>query len=99
KIILHAGNARSSAMKAISLAKEYKFKEAGAELEEAESETTKAHHEQTKLLKNEADGKKNDISVILIHAQDHLMTSMTVKDLAREIIDMHRKMQILEGES
>ncbi|WP_106496106.1 PTS lactose/cellobiose transporter subunit IIA [Lentibacillus sp. Marseille-P4043] len=95
-IILHAGNARSNAMEAISLAKAYNFIEARSKIEEADKEFAEAHHEQTKLLQDEASGEKNDVSVILVHAQDHLMTAMTVKDLAIEMIDMYERMQRLE---
>lgn len=95
-IILHAGNARSFAMEAIRLAKEYQFDEARNKIAEADKEFAEAHHVQTKLLQNEANGIKTDISVILIHAQDHLMTAMTVKDLANEMIDMYEKMSKME---
>lgn len=95
-IILHAGNARSNAMEAISLAKEYNFDEAREKITEADQEFAKAHHEQTKLLHEEANGMKNNVTVILVHAQDHLMNAMTVKDLANEMIDMYERMQRLE---
>lgn len=95
-IILHAGNARSNAMEAITLAKEYKFDEARCKISEADKEFTEAHHSQTKLLQDEAEGKQNEVTVILVHAQDHLMTAMTVKDLANEMIEMYEKMKQLE---
>ncbi|WP_188455024.1 PTS lactose/cellobiose transporter subunit IIA [Virgibacillus oceani] len=95
-IILHAGNARSNAMEAIALAKDYKFSEAREKIQSADQEFAEAHHVQTKLLQDEASGEKNDVTVILVHAQDHLMTAMTVKDLANEMIDMYEKMKSLE---
>ncbi|ALS78431.1 MULTISPECIES: PTS lactose/cellobiose transporter subunit IIA [Planococcus] len=95
-IILHAGNARSSSMEAIALAKNYKFDESRKKIAEAEEEFTIAHQQQTKLLQEEANGEVNLISVILVHAQDHLMTAITVKDLASEMIDMYEKMQMIE---
>ncbi len=97
-IILHAGNARSLSMEAISKAKAYQFEQAGTMIEEAEEAFTEAHHIQTKLLQQEAEGKHTDVSVILIHAQDHLMTALTVKDLAVEIIELYKKMETIEGE-
>lgn len=96
KIILHAGNARSSAMEGINLAKENKFGLAREKIEEANEAFSKAHKEQTLLLQKEANGEENPLSVILIHAQDHLMTAMTVKDLANEMIDLYEKMNQLE---
>lgn len=89
QIILHAGNARSTAMEALKLAKTDKFQEAWNKLNEADVEFTKAHKIQTNLLQNEAKGEKNELSLILVHAQDHLMTAMTVRDLANEMIDMY----------
>jgi PTS system cellobiose-specific IIA component len=51
-------------------------------LEEADKELNQAHKFQTKLIQGEASGDTYDIPVILVHTQDHLMTAMTVKDLA-----------------
>lgn len=95
-IILHAGNARSYAMEAIGLAKGYDFKAAREKIEAANNEFVEAHQFQTKLIQAEASGQKNDVTVILVHAQDHLMTAMTVKDLAIEMIDMYERMKAIE---
>ncbi|MFB1049937.1 PTS lactose/cellobiose transporter subunit IIA [Paraliobacillus sp. JSM ZJ581] len=92
-IILHAGNARSLSMEAIELAKEKKFDEAEKKIEEAGQEFTEAHHFQTQLLQKESSGESQDISVILIHAQDHLMTSMVVKDMANAIIGLYKEIK------
>ncbi|WP_096186982.1 PTS lactose/cellobiose transporter subunit IIA [Evansella halocellulosilytica] len=98
QIILHAGNARSSAMEAMQLAQEGQFEEAKRKIEEADQEFHLAHHSQTDLLQKESSGERVETSILLIHAQDHLMTSMTTKDLAQEIIFLHEKLQE-KGES
>ncbi|MDU4935752.1 MAG: PTS lactose/cellobiose transporter subunit IIA [Peptostreptococcaceae bacterium] len=36
----------------------------------------KAHRYQTELIQNEAQGNKTEMSVILVHAQDHIMNAM-----------------------
>ncbi|SET47271.1 PTS system, cellobiose-specific IIA component [Salinibacillus kushneri] len=90
QIILYAGNGKSNAMEAIQLAKEGAFDEADRLIEEAGEELSKAHSYQTKLLQNEASGTGESVNVILVHSQDHLMTSMTVKDLAVEFIELYR---------
>ncbi|WP_053217885.1 PTS lactose/cellobiose transporter subunit IIA [Virgibacillus senegalensis] len=90
QIILYAGNGKSSAMEAIQEAKEGNFAEADRLIEEAGEELGKAHGYQTKLLQAEASGEGASVNVILIHSQDHLMTSMTVRDLAVEIIEIYR---------
>lgn len=92
QLILHSGNARSFAMEAIYAAKDLHFELAQEKLSEADREFSQAHHFQTQLIQAEAGGEDFDIPIILIHAQDHLMTAMTLKDLAREIVDLRKDM-------
>lgn len=47
------------------------------------------------VIQQEASGEEFEIPMLLIHAQDHPMTSMTTKDLAKEIVELHQKMQTL----
>ncbi|WP_199794716.1 PTS lactose/cellobiose transporter subunit IIA [Lentibacillus sp. Marseille-P4043] len=90
QIILFAGNGKSNAMEAIQEAKEGNFDQADQLIEEAGTELGKAHDYQTKLLQREANGEENPVNVLLVHSQDHLMTSMTVRDLAVEIVELYR---------
>ena len=90
QLILHAGNARSLAMEAMQEAKKGNFDEAQAKLTEADSAFNEAHHVQTDLIQKEAGGAEFELPLIMIHAQDHLMNAMTLKDLAGEIIDLHK---------
>jgi len=90
QIILYAGNGRSNAMEAIQAAKEANFEEADRLIQAAGTELGKAHGYQTKLLQEEASGEGAAVNVILVHSQDHLMTAMTVRDLAIEIIEIYR---------
>ncbi len=92
-IIMHSGNSRSCAMEAMQSAKEGDFEAAKKFLEEADEEGLKAHHAQTDLLQAEARGDKTEMSILLVHAQDHLMTSMTLKDIAVEIVDLREDMK------
>lgn len=62
-------------------------------LKEAEHEFVAAHKIQTALIQQEVNGEEFEIPMLLIHAQDHLMTSMTTKDLAIEIVELHEKIQ------
>ncbi|MGY4688380.1 PTS lactose/cellobiose transporter subunit IIA [Salibacterium sp. K-3] len=90
-IILHAGNARSSAMEALQSARMGEIEQAYQKIKEAEEELNQAHHSQTALLQQEASGREENPSILLIHAQDHLMNAMTVKELGEEIIELHKR--------
>lgn len=90
-IIVNSGNARSKAMEAIASAKEGQYKEARNKLEEAGKDLAKAHRVQTDLIQGEARGNKAEVTLLMVHAQDHLMNAMTVRDLAGEFIDLYEK--------
>jgi PTS system cellobiose-specific IIA component len=90
-IIMHSGEARSYSMEAISLAKKGNFNEAGELIVKADEELGYAHSSQTSLIQGEAANDKIEFSLLLVHAQDHLMTTMTFKDLAVELIEVYEK--------
>lgn len=92
QIILHGGNARSLAMEAIALAKGGDFQEAERKLKESGQEVTRAHQTQTELIQREAGGEHTEVSLLLVHAQDHLMNALTIKDMAREFVDLHKQL-------
>ncbi|WP_416175818.1 PTS lactose/cellobiose transporter subunit IIA [Clostridium sp.] len=90
KLILYAGNGRSYSMEAIQEAKAGNFDEASKLIKKASEELGKAHEFQTKLIQSDANGEFKSINILLVHAQDHLMTSITVRDLATEIIELYK---------
>jgi PTS system cellobiose-specific IIA component len=91
ELIVNSGNARSRAMEAIRIAKNGNIEKAREKLEECETEIGKAHSVQTNLIHNEAKGNKTEVDLLLVHAQDHLMNAMTIKDMAKEFVDMYEK--------
>ena len=89
QIIMNSGEARSMAMESIAEAKKGNIENARNLLTQAREEINKAHKYQTDLIQAEANGEENDINVLLIHSQDHLMTVMVILDLAGEFIDVY----------
>ena len=57
----------------------------------AKSDAVEAHHAQTGLLTQEAQGNNMEISLLAVHSQDHLMTSIAFTDLAKEIVDLYKR--------
>ncbi|MNN68231.1 Lichenan-specific phosphotransferase enzyme IIA component [compost metagenome] len=92
-LIAMSGAARSKAMEAIMLSKQKDFKGAAELLETASKELKDAHKVQTRLIQEEAGGTKQEITLLMIHAQDHLMNAMTVKDMAREFVELYEHTQ------
>lgn len=89
-IIANSGDARSFAFHALEEAKLGNFEEADKLLKQSDASANLAHKAQTELLFSEANGNKQDINVLLIHSQDHLMTSMLAAELIKEIILLYK---------
>lgn len=89
-IIAHAGDARSFAFGALEAAKAGNFEEAEELLKQSNAAAVEAHHMQTELLVKEANGEKTPVDVLLVHAQDHLMTSMLAVELIKELITLYK---------
>ncbi len=97
EIIGYAGNAKGIAFEAIALAKSGNIEQARELLKESKDELNKAHRCQTELIQQEACGNKTEVSVVLVHAQDHLMNTMNYQMLADEIIDINERLLKLEN--
>ena len=93
-LIVNAGNAKSSAAEAIQAAKEGDFSFADQKLKEANAAIVLAHHSQTEMLTQEAQGKSSNITLLTVHSQDHLMTAINFIDLAKEIIDIRQTISL-----
>lgn len=91
QIIINGGNARSKALMAVRSARKKQIDIADALLKEAKEALGVAHKVQTELIQAETRGDKTEISLLLIHAQDHLMNAMTVIDLATEMVEEKRE--------
>lgn len=89
-IIANAGDARSFAFQALSAAKNGNIDEAETLMKKAKGASAEAHKAQTELLFKEANGEKLDVNVLLIHSQDHLMTSILAMELIEELITLYK---------
>lgn len=92
-IILHSGTARTNIHEAMELMRESKFEEADRKLEEANDELVLAHQAQTDLLQEFSRGTTIEIQIIMVHAQDHLMTTMTLQEVAKEMEYLYKKFE------
>jgi PTS system cellobiose-specific IIA component len=90
-LIVFGGNAKSDAMEAIQAAKSSQFELANQKLRDADSSLIEAHHSQTNMLTQEASGEHVDLTLLMVHGQDHLMTSITFVDLAKEFVALYKK--------
>lgn len=89
-MISAAGDSKAKAFEALKKVKESKYDEARALLQEAREIDLKAHKIQTQLITAEMSGGENkpEVGLLMVHAQDHYMTSQLARDLIEEMINV-----------
>jgi len=88
ELVVSGGNARACAIEALRAAKTGDFHKAAGLINECNEALEGAHKVQTEVLQSEARGGRMEVSLLMVHAQDHLMNAITVKDLVVEMIDI-----------
>ncbi|WP_311487472.1 lactose-specific PTS transporter subunit IIA [uncultured Helcococcus sp.] len=91
EIVAYAGDARSKLMDALKSAQAGDFDKAEDLIDQANEYILKAHKAQTDLLVKEASNDDLEFSITLVHGQDHLMTTVLLKDLMQHLLEMYRR--------
>lgn len=91
-LIINAGQARSLAYKALKQAKSGDFAQAEALMAQSRLALNEAHLVQTKLIESDQGEGKTRVTLVLGHAQDHLMNAMLARELIAELIELHQKL-------
>lgn len=91
EIVAYAGDARSKLMDALKSAQAGDFDKAEDLIDQANEYILKAHKAQTDLLVKEASNDDLEFSITLVHGQDHLMTTILLKDLMQHLLEMYRR--------
>jgi PTS system cellobiose-specific IIA component len=91
ELLICAGQARSDAMEAIRASRQKLWDEAEQLMASSEEACREAHKIQTALISQDEGCGKINVNLILVHAQDHLMTAMLCQDLAKEIITLRKE--------
>lgn len=93
EIISNASMAKSLAIEALREARSCNYIIAEDKLEEAKKFLLQGYNAHAVLTKKESSGEKLEFSFIIMHAQDQLMSAETIRDLALEIIAMHKQLK------
>ncbi|WP_026887585.1 PTS lactose/cellobiose transporter subunit IIA [Clostridium beijerinckii] len=90
EIITHAGDSRAYAFEALDEAENKNYDKAEELLKKAREELRLAHNTQTKLIQAEINGKGIKITLLIVHAQDQLMTAMSENSLIEKMVRMYK---------
>lgn len=91
EIIVNAGQSRSLCFEALHAARQGNIDEAKSLLREADGYARQAYKMQTKLIEQDAGEARQPMTLIMVHAQDHLMNSLLARELSEEIIHLYQR--------
>ncbi|HAS6349711.1 PTS lactose/cellobiose transporter subunit IIA [Vibrio sp. IRLE0018] len=92
EIICNAGEARSLCFEALRQSREQNFSVAEEKLQQAKECLNKAHLVQTQLIEEDQGEGKVPMTLVMVHAQDHLMTTILAQELASEMVALHKQL-------
>lgn len=93
QIIAGVGCARTCFIEAIHLARDGKYDEAEAKIAEGQQHFTEGHTAHNALVQQTASGEDLGIDLLVVHAEDQLMSAEGFGILAKEFIGVYRKME------
>lgn len=92
ELLINAGEARSQAMMAIQFARKKEWQQADEALLASKAAAREAHKIQTALIGADEGSGKVPVTLILVHAQDHLMNALLCHDLAEELVLLRKEL-------
>ncbi|MGM9945781.1 MAG: PTS lactose/cellobiose transporter subunit IIA [Lysinibacillus sp.] len=90
QIILHSGNARSKVIQSLRQYREGKIEEAEALIKQAEEDLSISHDIHFQMVQKEASGETTNFSLLLMHSEDHLMSTLSMKELVKELLEIFK---------
>ena len=92
ELLVNAGAARSAALTALQMARKGEAEKA---MEESREYVKHAHTIQTQLIGLDEGTGKLPVNLITVHSQDHLMNAMVIQDLAGDMIELYRRIPLV----
>lgn len=91
QMISNVGSAKSLVMEALYAAREGQFSLAEEKLAEANQYFVAGHKVHASLIQQEASGNSVDFSLLFMHAEDQLISTETMTELVKELIEMYKR--------
>lgn len=93
KIISAVGEAKSDYIMAMEEAENGNFEKADELIKEGEKVFLNGHLAHAQLISKEASGEKVEVSLLLMHAEDQLMSAEVTKLMAIKIINLNKQLR------
>lgn len=95
-IISHVGSAKSMVMESMQKSRQGEFKIAQQLIDEASELLQAGEKEHFQVIVQEAKEKNVEVTILFMHAEDQLMSTVTLRDIASEVLENYRMMYALK---
>lgn len=92
QLITYVGTARSCFINAIQCAKEGKYDEAADMIKQGDDAFVQGHHVHSDLAEKENKGILDKVGLLLLHAEDQLMSAEGFRTIADEFIAVYKRL-------
>ena len=92
EIITYVGTARSCFINAIQCAKKGEFEQAEQMIKQGDEAFSQGHDAHADLLTKDAEGNLSAVGLLLLHAEDQLMSAEGFRIIAEEFIDDYKQL-------
>lgn len=99
QIISAVGTARSCYIEAIQEAKKGSYEQAEKLIADGDGAFVEGHDAHAGLLQKEAAGEGNTVSLLILHAEDQLMSAEAFKTIALEFIEVYHRFDTCRKEA
>ncbi len=89
EVITLASEAMDFCFKSLNAAKDGNTQKSESLMAQYDEVISKAHKAQMSLITSEAKGIEMPYSIIMVHAQDHLMQAIFIQRVVKELIEVH----------
>lgn len=93
QMITAAGEAKSNYMDALNAVKEKDYDRADELIRLGEESFAAAHHMHTELVQKECAGEKIDVSLLMTHVEDQMMSVEIIKIMIDELCELYKKLE------
>ena len=91
ELIINAGQSKAFAFEALTCAKNGEWDKVDGLIEQSKEAANEAHKVQTRFIGLDEGCGKLPVTLVMVHAQDHIMTAMLARELIQELIAIYKR--------
>lgn len=97
QMITAAGEAKSNYMEALQAVKDNDLEQAESLIKYGDASYSEVHGMHTDLIQKECSGEKVEMSLLMAHVEDQMMSVETIKILVLELCEIYKKLDEVAG--